>query len=482
MYSATILWAAAVTSLLTFVLADEISQRCKSITSRNSSDVGCDAMHLLSRQEQDYCLRSNFKTAHWASSSAPLASFLPIRSTKQVAYFLGKFDGFARFLGTRYPVGDIERICYTTKSVRHTNGKRRIISTCFRERTMSSSESEVLREHMQEFKTSIEEMATKLLRRAQHGTNPSRFFDALMRCWESLYTTMVRVEKDKLFSCSVYNLLGIRFGNNNSFSLVVMLTNTPCHYMMEENKRQFVLETWQLDTQGRVQAIPLPSYGLNDSQHRINHTSTRLQIGGGQAARSAIANPRSIDRAVNHVMRLSNIHAESVADSVTPSNIAILILPALITSFIPTSLFQLVDCTWKLVLYALVSDLIAALPLLFKGLELLFAAKMQHSGCVERIDDSGLLESVTQIEISCASCTHHAWFAQYGIALVTTAAVLLVLGIVIELVSYKWMLHNEQVLKRMKEWRKLQWYRRCWWEEAPDNCTDNGGRHCGHIM
>lgn len=477
-----------IASLLSFVLANRKTQKCGSIAKQNSSALDCGAMLLLSPEEQDYCLKSNFKTAHWASSSAPLASALPNRYTKEVKYFLGQFDAFSQFLNTRYPVGAMERICYTTTTGRNRDGKRSIISKCYRERAINASESSALWTNMQEFKKGTEEMAKNLLRRVQNGANARIFFEDLIHCWKSLYTAMARVEKYRMFSCSVQNLVGIRFDRNNAFSLVVMLTNAPHYYMMEERKRQYVLETWQLDAQGRVKAIRVPSYGLHDFHRRINSTTTRLQLGGGQAMRSVMANTRSKDTAVEHVMRLSSIHVESVADSITLSNIAILTLPALISSLIPISMFQLVHCTWKLLLYALVSDFIATLPLLFKGIELLRYAKMQHTGCVERVNDSRLLESVTQMEVSCASCTHHAWFAEFGITLVIVATAVLVLGIFIELVSYRRMLHSVEALKGMKERWNLQWHRRCWWERYKkgknlvtlfcEHCTESAWSHC----
>ena len=142
-----------------------------------------------------------------------------------------------------------------------------------------------------------------------------------------------------------------------------------------------------------------------------------------------------------------------MADSVTPSNIAILILPALITSLVPISFFQSIDCARKSLIYPLVTDVISVLPLIFKGIELLSSARMQHTGCVERVSDSRLNDSITRIEISCASCTHHSWFTEYGIAILVIAIVLLVIGIFIELVSYKYMIRRLIA----KNGKKVQW-------------------------
>lgn len=131
----------------------------------------------------------------------------------------------------------------------------------------------------------------------------------------------------------------------------------------------------------------------------------------------------------------SDIYVQQVEDALTPSSVAILFLPLALT-LVPIASLAPVT-TAAMLLYTLISDVLTAVPLAIKGVELMIIGNQRHRAVVIRLTGSvnGSLLVSAGADITAAECRALSFVRPTGIKFLATAIFFMVFGVVLELVA-----------------------------------------------
>eukprot|EP00171_Calliarthron_tuberculosum_P011698 IDg11698t1 len=146
--------------------------------------------------------------------------------------------------------------------------------------------------------------------------------DELQQHWETAHTYYSFLYRDEMHQCTLKHVTALRI--KGIWSLTAQLTNAPESIPLADWKRQYISENVYLDHQNNMRSIFMTFAGHNRT------TTTSLQSWGGRPASSrftsrfSIAQNPAIQEALHKQWR-SRKQAENL---VTSSNIAILLIPS----------------------------------------------------------------------------------------------------------------------------------------------------------
>ena len=243
----------------------------------------------------------------------------------------------------------------------------------------------------------------------------------------------------KIRKCSAYRAMGIRV--NGTWGLAVSL------YWKDEK--------WHA---GKYDRIFLTEFvTINEGklgQHEMNYPTckgtdddTRDFLGrdkGTAAKERGVAQvkwdhfKRSLEHLEDHsglvpALEEGSRHRELLQDSSAASNIAILLLPGLLTLF-PIGLFQ--EATLRTIIpYSIATDIISVLPIIIKGSEMIHYARKVYFGNEIRFHGSENLNDIAVVQFLPAKCQFKNTPLIIGSILVCIGLVLMILGLVLEYLS-----------------------------------------------
>ena len=440
-----------------------------------------------------YCAGTRKDNAFWASSEQPFAKALPSEYNDDVIFFQNTFAQVTELVVkkrrdkryrekclnayARIEDGSSDRYWYEVQrkwrfgAIAHEKriGLQAPKSQCFTQIEFDTPKSRSVMRRMSDLNEAFLVIGKKVAEAARKRGSLTSFFERQIACWKGVVSTMSAPWKTNALQCMVRRAAGYRRPGSGKFNLGMTVTNAPIDEPRPEKQRHYLSETWTYDeASDTVRAVPLPSFVRGDLNGLRNETTTALFTWGGTVKMSFFINiPPQQGPAMRRINEATSHLQDIIHDDITPSNVAILIFPALL-ALVPVSSFELPSFEDKLnrfVFYSAVTDVVATLPLFIKGVELLVLANKQHTRCTAwAVGVEG--DGVAVIEMWCADCVHPSFFQKYGAVFIVIAFLFTVLGIVLEILAFLWV--------RQKRWHKQRFASK-WWERAGvtgDLCTE----------
>lgn len=139
--------------------------------------------------------------------------------------------------------------------------------------------------------------------------------------------------------------------------------------------------------------------------------------------------------AVLRAIDQTDLFVQQAEDALTPSNIAILVLP-LVLNLIPIALLANVD-TLSMLLYTVMSDVLTVIPLGIKGLELVIIGLQRQRSVFVRMtgEVNGSRPEIVAAELHAAECRAHDDVLPAGIAFLVLSLIFLVGGVAAEFIA-----------------------------------------------
>lgn len=268
--------------------------------------------------------------------------------------------------------------------------------------------------------------------------------------WSKAVTYMEFKYKGDFEWCSLLHFTAFRV--NGTWGINTGLTNAEINIFKEEWHRHYLVEVLRTSSDGlRATRFTLPrrppGYGW------VHGASSVYSTWGGQPQTSLF---RTIMVAANNPAVIAAIAVghdtkEQVQDATTKSNMAILFLP-LMLAVIPIALFADVS-TVVTVGYAVLTDVMSAMPLAIKGIELLNFGNVKQIATRTWIYGGRTQTDLTAGETWHATCTANRRFIVQGRIFLGLAVLLMLVGGALEIYSKKSM---EKRKNKDRESRRLQ--------------------------
>jgi len=242
--------------------------------------------------------------------------------------------------------------------------------------------------------------------------------------------------------CTAYRALGIRV--NGTWSLAVSIYQHPYNFNAGKWKRVWITEF-------------VTKNGTELSQHKIHHptceklpeneTSTLVSYSTGTAVKErgvSLVKWDHYGRSIEHISEHSGIevaleesarHRELLQDSSAASNIAILVLPGLLTLF-PIGLFQDANIRTTIA-FSIATDVISVLPIMIKGCEMIHYGRKKYFGNQIRFHGSPDPDKIAIVQFFPAKCEFDSRIVIFGIVLLCIGLILMFLGLSLEYLSLK---------------------------------------------
>lgn len=232
----------------------------------------------------------------------------------------------------------------------------------------------------------------------------------------------------------------IRVGKR--WSVQNVITNLPIDMQLPLLERQMVAEISHLDETGNLVPLTmrLPMYPKEPDAERPlpidENSTTMLALQRGQANPSGFITIFPKDNpAIKQSLEKGALRIQQVEDALTPSGIAILVLP-LGLNLVPIALMADVS-SLTMLLYTLASDILTVIPLGIKGVELISIGNTRERTIVIRSTASanGIQSDSAAADFWAAECRAHDNVRPIGILFLVLSIVALVSGVVAEVVS-----------------------------------------------
>eukprot|EP00171_Calliarthron_tuberculosum_P012624 IDg12624t1 len=335
---------------------------------------------------QRYCQKTRFAHVFWASSDAPISSSLGTKAYENVLYFNSTFDHIAKLaarkreqeykplrctthlLGERMKNGQPDATRFQRKWAHaallaaRNFGFKMPNTHCFTavELPTNSNMSRKLSANLASFYHELNLTAARLATLAKQAGSTQTTFQRILARWSVTEGTIERTVSDDLFECRVTHISAFRLGG--SWNVGTRFTNAPLEDTLEENGRHFLGEVVGADHSGKLKALPLTLYKEGDIKGLKNDTTTSLSRWGGVFQTSYFRPMMTSDVSVmQRVRKETQLERQYLLETIVPSNMAILALPIFLT-LVPISCIEHVH-SWVLVVYSLISDVLATLPI-----------------------------------------------------------------------------------------------------------------------
>lgn len=217
------------------------------------------------------------------------------------------------------------------------------------------------------------------------------------------------------------------------------ITNRKRRTIAESLKRQYLYEYIHPD-----EDVPSPTMFLvNNATGEREEATTAIYLSDGFERPSAFSDIVAAENlAIERAIELGDHRAQQADDATTPSNIAILALP-LVMNLIPVALIADVN-TVGMLLYTLLTDVLTAVPLAIKGVEVLQIGLRPTYAAISRITGATFELNAEQsggdklLEVWVSECRAETSLLSTGITLLVVALIAMVGGIIAEFVAKRW--------------------------------------------
>lgn len=227
------------------------------------------------------------------------------------------------------------------------------------------------------------------------------------------------------------NVLGA-YRLRDEWYLNVGITNEKKEKHLGEFKRLYLVEI--LRHGGGYGYMKLPE---RDANHRIRNDTTTIVVGHRSTAEPAVFKAVFLDDNIGVRRALSKAasYTQQTTEALSPSSLAILFFP-LWMNLVPIAMLANVG-TMKMILYALLSDVLTVLPLGIKGVELISIGSSEYVGSVVRMTSfrNGTRAEAAAAEVYVAQCHVKQNLVAIGGAFVAIALLFLVGGVLAEFIA-----------------------------------------------
>lgn len=289
--------------------------------------------------------------------------------------------------------------------------------------------------------------------------NRFRIADAVVRNWTN--TTDFPYEFDyvtETTSCRVNYAGGVRVHGKwymlSTITSKLAAMNVPFPERQTIAEYHHILPNKSLDNSLNM-AMPIRPEDGDDSPHVLeNHTTTLLIAGGGSSQPSDFGRVFIDDiPALNDALDILDLSVQQANDALTPSSIAILILP-LVLNLVPSVLLMPLSGSVTMLVYILITDVVTVIPLTIKGIELVVIGNHKAYSVSGRITSpvNGTLGAAAGAQIWGARCQAKKDLITVGTVFVCLACFSLVIGIALEWVSREYVLRKTELLNVQVGW------------------------------
>lgn len=264
-------------------------------------------------------------------------------------------------------------------------------------------------------------------------------------------------------SCSILHIAGFRV--DGKWRINTGITNDiPTRYL-EDNNRFYMVEILH-EQNGRIKTtnLTLPTYlpAIRANRSKFNATETSFKLGtstliavwGGVPTTSLFTDQFNAanNPGVLAALELNAGIRQSVNDATTLANMAIIIAP-LVLALIPIALFSDVG-TFSMMAYLVVTDILSAIPLFAKGIELLIFDNKDKDAVRTWMYGQPIGNQLAAAEMWYAECNVPQSIRIKGHIFISLSLLAMVIGVTLELFAKRFMerrrAHVEE--KLMAEW------------------------------
>eukprot|EP00178_Gracilaria_changii_P011105 TRINITY_DN318_c0_g1_i1.p2 TRINITY_DN318_c0_g1~~TRINITY_DN318_c0_g1_i1.p2 ORF type:complete len:490 (-),score=78.51 TRINITY_DN318_c0_g1_i1:1802-3271(-) len=300
-----------------------------------------------------------------------------------------------------------------------------------------------------QFNKMLEENAVSIAREA--GTN---FTDA-----DTIFDFPYNTASQR---CRV-NALGA-YRVSTRWYLNIGITNEKKEKHLGEFERQYLVEVMgRFGASGHMTLPVRPPDGVQEEKREFRSDSTTAMVSHRSTAEPAFFKAVFLDENVAVVRAVNSLekHMQQVNDALSASSMTILLFP-LWLNLVPIALLADVS-TVKMLVYSLLSDVLTALPLAIKGIELIWIGSQGRVGTVVRMSSglNGTMSTTAAAEVYVAECFAKSGVLAKGAVFVAIAMVFLIGGVSAEFAAKR---YRERVRRRMilnargrKKRRPLSW-------------------------
>ncbi|KAI0567307.1 hypothetical protein FGB62_3g339 [Gracilaria domingensis] len=234
-------------------------------------------------------------------------------------------------------------------------------------------------------------------------------------------------------TCKV-NALGA-YRVNKTWFLNIGITSEKKEKHLGDFERHYLVEVMSRGGGYGNMTLPVrPPDGVEEEEREVRSDTTTIMVTHRSTAEPAFFKPVFLDENVAVVQALSSLehYTQQASDAMSPSSITILFFP-LWLNLVPIALLADVS-SMKMIIYALLSDVLTALPLAIKGVELMWIGSHGSIGTVVRMSSGldGTRAPTAAAEVYVAECHARGNLRAQGIVFLTIAIVFLVGGLVAE--------------------------------------------------
>lgn len=281
--------------------------------------------------------------------------------------------------------------------------------------------------------------------------NRYRIADVILGNWTEPDSRRAYLYNTSSEQCRIYNEGGVKV--DNKWYLFTSITNKPMDEYLPLFGRQSLVEMLHVSESDTLtplrfsaQRRPKP-FEKNQTHVWIDNTTTLLRSGRGGLSLGRFQNlyPEEIPSLVA-AMAESDLWIQQAQDAMTPSSLAILILPVFL-NLIPLALLAQAKTSVMLV-YTVMSDVVTVIPLGIKGWELIKIEKERHIATTIRITSlrNGTIPKTAAMQIWISECKAKQSVQSLGVAFLTVSVVSLVVGVALEFMAKAYM--NRQKLQQ----------------------------------
>lgn len=227
-------------------------------------------------------------------------------------------------------------------------------------------------------------------------------------------------------TCTSDNLFAYR--KNGVWYMRAGMTNNPVDAFVADYTRQTIDEYIPKDFSDPMRLLHVKYLNKDDL---IENGTTLINRFSGTVALASVSNMVFDENpALVEALRLNALAVDQAEDAVTPSNIAILALP-MVMSLIPVAFLADLN-TCAMLWYIVFTDVFSALPFLIKGIELFDSTTIKRGEAVAYHIGN---KTLGQMEVWAAECRGEDSFRVLGIIFICIALFSITFGVLLEIVA-----------------------------------------------
>lgn len=252
-------------------------------------------------------------------------------------------------------------------------------------------------------------------------------------------------------SCHIHPVSALRIGSK--WYLDVRVTNFPVMKFLPRKTRRYLSEHIRVEN-GRLETLAsLRTKTSFSSKDSFDNTTTFISNNPFEVTPSHYGLMHAQDNpALRSALGLSDTFIQQVEDAMTPSNVAILFLPLGLT-LLPAAAITPVS-TFGAAVYTIMSDVLAAVPLAIKGVELILIGSRCYRTVVVRLTGAinGSRSETSASELFVAECKAKDHVRPTGIKFLSIAICAMLFGITLELIACRIRKRRDQ---KRRAWNKI---------------------------